>query len=249
MAFWDIFKQRDAGGLSRPVRRNLSRLTNKWIDAAERYNAMDRLLEMGSDEGYGAALKRFTFLIDNTIKDNEEKRYLYDRLKEIGGDVVEPIIAFMKVEDEISWPLKALSALVDEDKLTATLITLLTALDPVYSRRNSKKVILLDMLKERPNPEVYQAVEPFLEDTDDDVRIKAIETVAHEEYRSALLDKLVKMMVDEGDRPRIRIKAAEELARLGWEVRGVEGYGKERIEESLPAGFRLDGKFHLKQRQ
>jgi hypothetical protein len=245
MSFWNIFKKSSGSDLSRQVKRYQSRLMNKWIDQSERYNAIDRLLELGTDEAYDVMLKRFTFLIENTIKDNEEKQYLYERLLEKRREMVEPLLRYLRREDEISWPLRALSKIVDAEELTTTLIQLLAEMDPLYSRHNDKKVILLDMLRERPGKQVFNGIAPFLEDTDDDVRIKAIETVAHEQNRELLRDLLIKMLLEVGDRPRIQRKAADELARLGWDVKGYQT----AVPKSLPEGFFLDKKGHIKRRE
>lgn len=244
MSFWDFFKKGNEPQGSRSVRRLSSKLMNKWIDAAERYNAMDRLLEMDTEESYDAVLKRFTFLIENTIKDNDEKQYLYERIKEKERAMIDALIRYCKREDEISWPLRALGKLVGDDDLTDILIELLSDLDPIYSRHNDKKVVLLEMMKARPGIKVFKAVESFLEDTDDDVRIKAIEAVTHERNMTHLQDRLIRMLIEEADRPRIQRKAAEELMRLEWPVKGFH----DAVETALPEGFFLDKKHKIKQK-
>ena len=82
----------------------------------------------------------------------------------------------------------------------------------------------------------------FLDDSDDDVRIVAIEALG--EVGESVRENLLQAFLDTDDRPRIRIRIAELFADRGWAVKGF----RPKIEESLPDGFGLNSKGVIRRR-
>ncbi len=243
MDWLDYILKRNQGEGSKKIRKLTSKLTNKHIDEAERYSAVEQLRDIGDQEAIRAMLNRFNVMVESGIKDNEEKQYVYEQLLSLGENAVNPVMNFLRTEKEISWPLKALSELLPPDKFKERVIEILGRMEPFYSsdKENAKKVELIEALMDYKGEDVIEAVEPFLEDTNDDVRIAALELLArHEDDKWR--EFLIESMLESHDRPRIRIKIAQLLCRLNWPVTGY----RKKVEAALPDGFYLDGKGHVK---
>ena len=82
----------------------------------------------------------------------------------------------------------------------------------------------------------------FLGDSDDDVRIAAIEGLV--EIGSSERETLLQAFLDAEDRPRIRLKIADLFAERDWAVKGF----RPKIEETLPEGFALNAKGVIRRR-
>jgi len=91
-------------------------------------------------------------------------------------------------------------------------------------------------------PEIADTLATFLEDSDDDVRIVAIEGLA--ELGDPVRDRILEAFVQADDRPRIRRRILEIFAENGWDVKGF----RPTIEAAMPDGFAITGKGVVKRR-
>lgn len=239
MGILDLFSK--GGAAKHQVERSIHKLTHQYIDTSERYAAADRLFEIGSPESLRGLLQRFTFSIDSSIKDADEKEYVHDLLVRAGENAITPILEHLRRAEEAEWPLKALGCLVPEAVYRDHLLELVRSFDIYFSRYRDKKLAVLKLLGRFDDSEVAAAIERFLEDTDDEVRIEAIQIRA-QHADDVLRDRLLKMLIEERDRPRVRIAICEIFIVQNWVVRGH----RTEILQSLPEGFQITGKGRLR---
>ena len=97
----------------------------KWADRVEkraqnydRQEAIQALADMGSADAVEVLLKRFTFHIDPSITDQEEKDAAFRGVLKAGRQAIEPVRAFAtKAESLALWPMKiGLRELVEEEE-------------------------------------------------------------------------------------------------------------------------------------
>ena len=98
MGLFDFFKPKT----SEPAKKSSS--IAKWAQRAvdkrgqtyERNEALEALADLGTAEAAEALLKRFTFAIDPSISDQEEKEIAFRGVLNAGREALEPIRAFAR---------------------------------------------------------------------------------------------------------------------------------------------------------
>lgn len=240
MGLLDLFKKKESGPGSSKGDRDLARLeklvSSKFSQNLDRQDALDRLSQMGTAAAAAALLKRFTWTLDPTITDQEEKAVVVTGLVKAGKEALDPIRRYCARAESVTWPLKAVRQILTGDELLQELLTLLDQFDTDYVRNPEPKVQLLQALGEHPSEDVRIAAEPFITDANEAVRFAAVTTVfAVEDPRS--VPSLIAGLAEE-ESLRIKNRIAGGLAERGWEI-------PEELRASctsaLPPGYRLDG--------
>src|SRR6201999_2063483 len=90
--------------------------------------------------------------------------------------IVEATCAYCERAEQLTWPLKVLRALLDDEEYRVELLDLLGRFDTEYARNVEPKVQILVAIEEVPGEETREAVEAFLEDMNETVRFHAAET-------------------------------------------------------------------------
>jgi HEAT repeat protein len=238
MKMFDFLK-RDSGS---QIDRLVKRLTETAGEDGPRIEAAEKLSEMDTPEATYALAKRFTMSSKVITQDIEEKRMVVQLLVDKGEDAIDPILRFLKSHHQVEWPVRALTQILPNDQLVPKLVDVLekVALNPFTSPEH--RTSLIKAMQGHVTPEIAATLKKSLEDDDDDVRIAAIEAIAEvgEDVREALLEAFIKS----DDRPRIRIAIAELFADRDWPVKGY----RPSIEASLPQGFQLNAKGHIRRR-
>src|SRR5689334_15562779 len=99
MGLFDFFKSNTKSGDDKKKKSNAAA---KWAEAAgnkraqayDRQEAIQALSALASADAAQALLKRFTFNIDPSITDQEEKELAFDGILKAGKDALEPVRAF-----------------------------------------------------------------------------------------------------------------------------------------------------------
>ena len=116
MGFLDLFKKQDTGASSE---RELARLTklvsNKFSQNIDRQDALERLAQMRTPEAADVLLKRFSWTLDPTITDHEEKELAASGIAAVGTAAIEPLRRYCARAESLTWPLKALRRIVAID--------------------------------------------------------------------------------------------------------------------------------------
>jgi len=231
------------GPSERQIARALKQVIQTHGDPATRVGAMERLASWKTPEAARTLLRRFTVQVPQETMDVEEKQYTVRLLTEMGQPAIEPILVFLRVEPEVTWPVRALREILPLNEFIAAIRSLLEQLDSGYTRWPEAKVALIEHLPEEARAEVKNILLRFLEDDNDDVCIAAAFYLARsgdEEVRERLLETFLNAEY----RPRVRGRILELFCDREWAVKGY----RKRVEEVIPEPFYLTAKGTVKRR-
>lgn len=190
--------------------------TDKRAQTYDRMEAIQSLVAMKTPEAASALMKRFSFSIDPSITDQDEKEVCFQAIVIAGKDVLPAVREFCERADALTWPIKILREILDDAEYENELLDVLARFDTEYTRSVDAKVHTLVALAEVVSEEVRESVEAFLEDVNETVRFHAAEAVFAQNDPKCL-PAIVKMLASE-ESVRIKNKVAEALAQRHWPV-------------------------------
>jgi HEAT repeat protein len=235
MGLFDLFK-----GEKRE--RTKGKPAAKWADRVEkrvqnydRQEAIQALADMASGDAVEVLLKRFTFHMDPSITDQEEKDAAFRGILRAGKDAIEPVRTFAAKAESLAWPMKIMKDLVDEDAYIEELLRWLSRWDTEYAKFVDPKLQILTELEEHRHPHIREAVERFLEDVNEPARFHAVSTLLAQDDPAAIRS-LAQLLASE-ESVRVRNKVAEGLAQRTWTLPESE---RDAVRKTLPAGFLID---------
>jgi hypothetical protein len=238
MGLFDLFK-----GNGKKKAGTKGGQAGKWADRIEkraqnydRQEAIQALADMETADAAEVLLKRFTFHIDPSITDQEEKEAAFRGVLRAGKDALVPVRGFAAKAESLAWPMKIANELLGEEEYVQELLAWLSKWDTDYAKFVDPKVQILTALEEHKHPAVREAVERFLEDVNEPARFHAVAALLAQQDAAAA-PALGHLLGDE-ESVRIRTKIAEGLAARGWEVPEAE---RDAVRRSLPPPFALDG--------
>jgi HEAT repeat protein len=231
-------KTDDAPGKKVPppaVARLLKRITNKYGQPQDRQAAIRALAELGTEDAVAALLQRFTFRIEQTIGDEQEKQEVHDEVVRIGQVAVPPILEFLEKDDAPFWAVKALRRIVGDDRTVAELLRIIDAMEAIFDRDIKRKVELVSNLREFREPRVRERLLAFMNDESEEFRVQAVQGLAEmgqEEMAPVLVDR----MLDESETQRVRTEILNLLIDKKWRIR----HRKDQVRKSIPNTFWVD---------
>ena len=237
MGLFDIFSKskEERPKSDKDVPRLEKLVANKLSQNYDRQEAIEELSKIGSAASARALLKRFNWMLDPSITDQEEKETCLRGIVAAGELALDPLREYCKRAESLTWPLKVLKEIVAPERFVEELLSLLDLFDTEYTRNVEPKVQLLRMLEEHPQEDVRIAVEPFLADASEMVRFTAVNTtfaVNDEKSAPALVDALV------GEESlRVKNRIGERLADRGWPIPEEQ---QDAVKNALPPGFGLE---------
>ncbi len=226
------------GGTKAPsgaVARLQKKVSNKYVQGPERTHAIDALAEIGTEEAVNALLQRFTFRIDQSIGDEEEKQQVCNHLVRLGTVSVTPICAFLERENAPYWPIKALREIVGDDETIGTLLRIEGAMEAIFDRDVERKVELVSNLREFKDERVRERLLGLLSDDNEELRVHALEGLAdlgQEEMGNVLVDRLL----DDSETQRVRTAILNLLVEKSWKLK----HRKDQLRKVIPEGFWVD---------
>jgi HEAT repeat protein len=237
MGLFDRFR-----GGAPPKPRTKSSPAAKWADRIEkrvqnydRQEAIQALADMGTPDAVGALLKRFTFQMDPSITDQEEKDAAFRGILRAGKAAIEPVRAFAAKAESLAWPLKILKEITDENEYVEELLRWLSKWDTEYAKFVDPKVQILRALEDHRHPRIRELVEPFLQDVNEPARFHAVSTLLAQDDVESLVP-LTTVLLDE-ESVRVRNRIAEGLAGRAWTVGPDE---RAAVRKALPSPYSLD---------
>lgn len=216
------------------IRKLRKKVKEPHGDASVRQNAALRLFEMGSEPALRALLDRFTINVSPSVQDEAEKQEVFNWLVSLGYDAVPPLISFLKGERAVYWPARALREILSGDEVAERFAEILHYLWENPPATAFPKAQIIRSLEGVVSEELVKAVELFLRDQDDDVRLAAIEYLLDRPEERAR-ESILECYLRSEDRPRVRIQILDHLCDTGWSVRGF----RPAVEETLPDGYAL----------
>ena len=248
MGLFDLFKGKPKGKeggekKSNPAAKYAEAAGSKRAQAYDRQEALQALAKMKTAEAAEALLRRFTFVIDPSITDQEEKDIAFEGVLAAGKDAIEPVRAFAAKAESLAWPMKILKELLSEEELVDELLVWLSRWDTEYAKFIDPKLQILAALEDYRSPKIREAVTPFLEDVNEPARFHAVAALLAQREPEAL-DALLTLLLDE-ESVRIRTKIADGLAQLGWEIPDEK---RDAVRKVLPYEFGVDGSGRITKR-
>src|SRR3954469_12954487 len=145
MGLFDLFKGKSGGkdskadgGEKKPKANAAAKYAeaagSKRAQAYDRQEAIHELCKLKSADAVEALLKRFTFAIDPSITDQEEKEAVFEGIVEAGREAIEPVRAFAAKAESLAWPVRILKELLPEDELVEELLVWLKRWDTEYAK-------------------------------------------------------------------------------------------------------------------
>src|SRR5205085_3331975 len=109
MGLFDLFKSKgDDKPKASPAAKWANVASDKRAQNYDRQEALQALADMGTADAVAALLKRFTFVTDPSITDQEEKDLAFTGILRAGRDAIEPTRAFAMKAESLAWPMKVL---------------------------------------------------------------------------------------------------------------------------------------------
>lgn len=191
--------------------------TDKRAQTYDRMEAIQALVAIGSAEAAAALIKRFSFSIDPSITDQEEKEICFQAIVAAGKDVVPAVREACEKAEALTWLIKVLRYLLADDaEYEDVMLDILARFDTEYVRNTDPKIQVLMALEGIVSDEVRESVEAYLEDVNETVRFHAVETVfAQNDERS--VGGFAKLLEAE-ESVRVKNKVAEGLAQRAWVI-------------------------------
>jgi hypothetical protein len=230
VGLFDIFSGKK--GSSGAVAKLAPKVADKRGMAPDRWEAIQALTKIDSEEAVEALLIRFTFYTDPTITDQEEKEGVFNAIVAKGQLSVPPLKRFLAKAESLSWPLKMLDRVLSPEDVLQMLLDMLSKMDTEYERDPQRKLQILAELETRRGPTVVDAVKPFLADVHETARFHAVGAVLAqdnaEDARQALSDAFAKE-----ESVRIRARILDGFTAKSW---GIDP----ALIAKLPEAFALD---------
>jgi hypothetical protein len=220
---------------SSQLKKWAERTANRRAQPPDRFEAIQALVSLRSSEAVEALLPRFTFYVDPSITDQDEKEMAFDGVVAAGDAAIEPVVAFLGKADSISWALKILDRILSPEAVVEKLLAVLAGMDTEYERDPQRKIQILATLEERSDPRVAEAAVRFVEDANETVRFHAAGAVLAQGDAEAQRTALLRCFCAEAS-VRVRNRILDGFAARGWNVGDMSA----EVTSRLPAGYSLD---------
>ena len=200
----------------RSLQKTIAKATNKLSQQPDRWAALERLRDDGSEDALFGLCKRFGVTSMKGVEDEQEKNWVVDVLVEKGASVLPPLMRYMKSADQLSFPLRVLERVADHDKAIQLVDEILATEPPGYARFPDRRIDIIKWFCEwrgATEDEVISRVTPYLKDFDENVRFTAIDGLAGKappKIAGPLIDALLRPEEESG---RIRRTIVEVLER------------------------------------
>jgi HEAT repeat protein len=199
----------------RALQRTIKKATNKLSQSADRWAAMEKLRDIGTEEALYHLFRRFSFASLKLVDDEQEKAWVVQSMAAMGERCLPAMRRYMKSATTIAYPLRILEDVADHDKALEIIDELLAVEEPGYTRDPAKRIQIIDWLaewKQGSDEEVVERIVPYVADFDEGVRFAAVEAISQRPVPRAA-EPLVKALINEKDESgRLKVRIAEILA-------------------------------------
>lgn len=215
------------------------------LEKTEKGRAQLEEHELTRIDAAGALLRRFNFVIDPTITDQEEKQMAFEGIQAVGKDIIEPLRTYAAKAESLSWSIKILKSGYgdDEEAIVGEVLRWLEKWDTEYAKFVDPKVQLLVELEEHKDPRILAAIKNFLLDVNETSRFHAV-GVALAQDDEAAVAPLVDMFIDE-ESLRIRNRVCEGFIPRGWVVPEER---RAEMRKFLPSDYSIDGEGKIRRK-
>lgn len=228
------------------LKKTIARAADKHAQSGDRFRALEQLRDDGSAEAIAGLLRRFSFVYDKSIEDEQEKEWVYQILCEMGSKILPELRRYLRESETLSWSLKILEQVATGEAFHETLAALCEQNDNSYVRDPSKKIQLVHFMGEHRDPKIAELIVPYVDDVDEGVRFKAVEALLLQGQRELILSPLLGRLLNKSEESRrIKIRIVEGLSEAGMALSERTGEVERALME-LGVDGRLDGQKRIK---
>jgi hypothetical protein len=199
----------------RALQKTIEKATNKLAQQPDRWGALEKLRDDGSDEALFGLCKRFGVTSQKGIEDEQEKDWVVDTLVQKGSAALGPVHRYMKDAGQLAFPLRVLERTADHDKLIAIADEVFASEPPGYARFPERRIDMIKWFGEwkgATEDEALSRIAPYVVDFDENVRftaIDAISTRAPAKIAGPLIDALLRPEEESGRIKRTIVEVLE----------------------------------------
>lgn len=226
------------------LQKTIEKATNKLAQQPDRWAALEKLKDDGSEDALVGLCKRFSVTSMKSVEDEQEKHWVVDTLVAKSDAGLPAVIRYMKTAEQLAFPLRVLERTASREKVLEVVDELFASEPPGYVRMPDRRIDLLRWFAEwKPanDEDVVSRVTPYVTDFDENVRFAAIDGLAHRDpakIAKPLIDALVRPEEESG---RVKRAILEVLAQhkvpLGERSAAVASV----LTGPLGSDFRIDG--------
>lgn len=163
------------------LEKTIAKATNKLSQQVDRWGALEKLKEDGSEEALFGLCKRFGITSMKGVEDETEKNWVVDTLVGFGPPALPPLVRYMAKAEQLSFPLRVLERIAARDKVLEVADSLFASEPPGYVRMPERRIDLIRWFSEwKPatDDEVVSRLSPYVNDFDENSRFAAIDGMA-----------------------------------------------------------------------
>lgn len=184
MGLLSKYKEYQAARLTKKVAKASKLVKNPKAIKEDRWGALNFLADSaeGVERVVEALLPRFQYSLEHGILDSREKDLALKGIVRFGAEAIPVIEAWIKETDRIAWPLKALKAVTDQERIAQVLVAALVLEDVRFDQAKvDKNYDILCYLRDFQIAGHEEQIAHFLQDVDERVRFAASEVLMEQE--------------------------------------------------------------------
>jgi HEAT repeat protein len=236
MGFLDFFSGNKDARDEKTVDRLKKKLLNKHQQTAERKRAIELLANLGSEAAISALLHRFSFHTPGTIVDEEEKDMVFEALQQAGPKAIPPLEEFIRRENTVYWPIRALAEIGGEERAVDTVLASLDSIEDRFEQSMNRMTQLVSCLRDFHSPKVMERLIALLEDEDEEIRFLALDGLSTFDDEQDAVEAIVSRLLVEDETVRIKTFVTDLLLERHWNVKK----NRKALSEQLPAQYFVD---------
>jgi len=198
------------------LEKTIAKATNKLSQQVDRWGALERLKEDGSEDALLGLCKRFGITSMKGVEDEQEKNWVVDTLVGLGPAAQKPLERYMKQAEQLAFPLRVLERIAARDKVLEIADSLFASEPPGYVRMPERRIDLIRWFAEwKPatDDEVVSRLSPYISDFDENSRFAAIDGLAGRDPAKIAPPLIAALIRPEEESGRIKRTIVEVLER------------------------------------
>lgn len=230
---------------AKKVETNIKKLTNPYRQTEERMQCAEELAADGREEAIYGLLRRFSIKASNQVVDEDEKRRVFDLVLDLADAAVPALRTFIQREDQLRYPLRALTEILTPDEVARHVGEALAAIGPDYVKNPEPKLHLVQHLNEQGHESAPDYLIPFLDDHDETIRFQTVQALLDHDTPAVRAALWARLLEGEEESLRTQTAVAEALVALdGQHI--VPEEQRDAVRQALPEGWVLDQQARLK---
>ncbi len=234
--------------------KTIEKATNKLSQQPDRWAALEKLKEAGTDEALFGLCRRFGITSMKGVEDEQEKHWVVEALvaarkrddagKDVGSTTLEPLVRYMKGAEQLAFPLRVLERIADKAQVLEVVDALFASEPPGYVRMPERRIDLLRWFSEwnqATDEEVVARLSRYVTDFDENSRFAAIEGMTGKDPARIAPPLIAALLRPEEESGRIKRTILEVLAR-GQAPLGDQA---EAVAAAISSGGQLGGDFRV----